>query len=156
MFNVVLVEPEIPQNTGNIGRLTAGCRAKLHLIHPLGFSLSDKHLRRAGLDYWPEVQLEDYDDWEAYEASLREPERMWLFTTKAAKIYTEIDFRAGDTLVFGSESKGLPSSLHERYPEQRRRIPIENPNIRSLNLANAVAVVLYEAMRQLRELNSSV
>ncbi|MCB0345673.1 MAG: tRNA (cytidine(34)-2'-O)-methyltransferase [Bdellovibrionales bacterium] len=150
MFNVVLVQPEIPQNTGNIGRLTAGCRAKLHLIHPLGFSLSDKHLRRAGLDYWPEVQLADYPDWKAFEGSDVDFSRMWLFSTKAERPYTEITFKPGDTLVFGAESKGLPQELHERYRDQRYRIPIENPNIRSLNLANAVAVVLYEALRQLR------
>lgn len=150
MFNVVLVHPEIPQNTGNIGRLTAGCRAKLHLIHPLGFSLDDRYLRRAGLDYWPEVSLQDYPDWEAFEATLAPESRLCLFTTKAERPYTEMAFEAGDILVFGGESSGLPTWLHERYSERRCRIPIENPKIRSLNLSNAVAVVLYEAMRQLR------
>ncbi len=149
-LNVVLVHPVIPQNTGSIARLTAATRVCLHLIHPLGFELSDRYLKRAGLDYWPEVLLETHQNWEEFlcRTKARE-ENIWLLTKKAPKAYHTARYSSGDFLVFGAETTGLPEELHQRYPAQRLRIPLDNPKIRSLNLANSVAVVLYEARRQL-------
>lgn len=147
-MNIVLVHPLIPQNTGNIGRLTAATETDLHLIQPLGFELSDRYLKRAGLDYWAEVRLFLHPTWEAF---LKEkmPERLWLFSTRASTPFTEVSYGPNDYLVFGNESEGLPAHLHQRYADFRLRIPFENRRIRSLNLANSVAVALYEVRRQL-------
>jgi tRNA (cytidine/uridine-2'-O-)-methyltransferase len=149
-LNVVLVHPLIPQNTGSIARLTASTNVDLHLIEPLGFELSDRYLKRAGLDYWPEVKLFTHARWECFlEATHARAEQLWLLTKKADRSYHRASFSSGDYLVFGSETTGIPLELHECYAAQCLRIPMDNPNVRSLNLANAVGIVLYEARRQL-------
>jgi tRNA (cytidine/uridine-2'-O-)-methyltransferase len=150
LFDVVLHEPEIPNNTGNIGRtcMATGCR--LHLIHPLGFETSEKACRRAGLDYWPRFLAEgrvcDHTHWEAF-LSTRTSSRLWYFTTKARRSYFEADLRPGDALVFGKETAGLPESLLAAHPEQCLVMPML-PQERSLNLATAVCAVVYEGLRQ--------
>ncbi len=146
MFHIVLVEPEIPQNTGNISRTCAATGAKLHLVRPLGFEITDKHLKRAGLDYWQFLDLEYHDSFAALEAEYPGAE-FFFASTKAAKAYTEVRYPEECFLVFGKETAGLPESLlAERY-DRTVRIPML-PRIRSLNLSNSVAVVLYEALRQ--------
>ena len=147
-MNIVLVHPLIPQNTGNIARLTAATETDLHLIEPLGFELSDRYLKRAGLDYWAEVRLFLHANWEAF-LEEKIPERLWLFSTRASTPFTEVNYGPDDFLVFGNESEGLPAHFHQRYADLRLRIPFENQRVRSLNLANSVAVALYEARRQL-------
>lgn len=147
MFHVFLYEPEIPPNTGNIIRLCANAGARLHLIHPLGFQLDDKKLRRAGLDYHEWAQVREHDSLESCIAETT-PARLFAFSTKARHTYAEASFRAGDALLFGPESRGLPASVMESVPSDRRlRIPMV-PGSRSLNLSNAVALVLFEAWRQ--------
>lgn len=149
-LRIVLVHPAIPQNTGNIARLTAATGAELHLIEPLGFQIDEKQVRRAGLDYWPEVDLRTHSDWESFLTTTEEPgRRLWFFSTKANRSYFQESFADGDYLVFGSETAGLDPSFHKRYQEQLLRIPMSNPKVRSLNLANATAAVLFEARRQL-------
>lgn len=147
MFNVVLVEPEIPPNTGNIGRLCLATGSTLHLIEPLGFSLEEKALRRAGLDYWERVNVVRWRDWAAFDAARDKAVGMWYLTTKSRKAYWECAFRDGDYLVFGRETRGLPESLLNAHPERCLTIPME-PETRSLNLATSVGIVLYEAVRQ--------
>jgi len=150
MLNVVLVEPEIPPNTGNVIRLCANSGARLHLVRPLGFDLSDKQLRRAGLDYHEFADVRVHDSFDRL-LETEQPERLRLFccTTHGARSYAEVNYSKGDWLVFGSESRGLDARLRERFDANRRlRIPMR-PGNRSLNLSNAVAVVLYEAWRQL-------
>ncbi len=147
-MDVVLVTPEIPQNTGSIGRLCVATGAGLHLVEPLGFSLDDKHVRRAGLDYWPHVALTRHGSWMAFERD-RPTGRLLFFTRHAARSYLDVGYRHDDVLVFGRESTGLPVSLREQYRDAMCAIPIDSPHVRSLNLATAVAVVLYEARRQL-------
>jgi tRNA (cytidine/uridine-2'-O-)-methyltransferase len=149
MFNVVLVAPEIPPNTGNVIRLCANTGARLHLVQPLGFDLSDKQLRRAGLDYHEYAELQVHADFEALLARENPPaERLYCCTTHGTVGYAEVAYRPGDWLVFGAESRGLPAELRERIAPQRRlRLPMR-PGNRSLNLSNAVAVVVYEAWRQ--------
>ncbi|HEX6988426.1 MAG TPA: tRNA (cytidine(34)-2'-O)-methyltransferase [Bacillota bacterium] len=147
-LHVVLVAPEIPPNAGNVARTCAALGAVLHLIRPLGFFMTDRHLRRAGLDYWRHVQYEIHDDWESFRQRLP-AERCLFFTPDAARRYDEAAYQAGVGLVFGSESSGLPPSiLAEAPPERRVRIPMR-PGIRSLNLATAVGVAVYEAARRL-------
>ncbi len=146
MLNIVLVEPEIPQNTGNIARTCAATRSRLHLIEPLGFDISERAVRRAGLDYWPMVEVETYPGLEAF-FQRTGAEDLWLTTTKAPRSYTEARFRDGCWLFFGKETAGLPQALRERYRERCLRIPMR-PDARSLNLANSVAIVTYEALRQ--------
>ena len=149
-MNIVLVEPKIPQNTGNIARLTAGSGSKLHLVEPLGFDLSDKYLKRAGLDYWEFVDFTIHSSWEKFLASKKPGvEQLWFFSTHSSKVYTEAEFKENDYLVFGSETGGLSEDFHRRYPERRLKIPMENPGVRSFNLANSVAIALFEAKRQL-------
>lgn len=149
-LNIVLVHPVIPQNTGNIGRLAGATRSILHLIEPLGFEITDAKVKRAGLDYWPEIDIRNHKSWEAFlEATGVEAEQLWLLTKFATNSYYKARFNDGDYLVFGAETTGLPRCIHERYENQRVRIPMDNPNIRSLNLANSVSIVLYEARRQL-------
>lgn len=145
-MNVVLVEPEIPPNTGSVARLCAGTGAALHLVEPLGFSLEDRYLRRAGLDYWPHVQLQRHADFEAYLSTAR-PQRMWLFHARAERSYVDVEFGPDDHLVFGCESKGLPGELLQRYCDAGVRLPILSA-VRSYNLANSVAIGLFEALRQ--------
>ena len=147
MLNIVLVEPEIPQNCGNIARTCAATRSRLHLIRPLGFDISEKAVNRAGLDYWPMVDLQVYDNLEHFFAVNPDPD-LWLATTKAPRTYTEATFRDGCFLMFGKETAGLPEPLRLDHYDRCIRIPMR-PDARSLNLANSVAVVTYEALRQL-------
>ena len=145
-MNIVLVEPEIPNNTGNISRTCAVTGSSLHLVRPLGFSTDDKHLKRAGLDYWQYLDLHYYDSFD--EVLQTYPNgRFFSATTKAKRFYTDISFQKDDFLVFGKETAGLPKAILEAYPEQIIRIPM-GKDIRSLNLANSVAIILYEALRQ--------
>lgn len=148
-MNVVLVEPEIPPNTGNIARLCLAAGARLHLIRPLGFSLDDRYLKRAGMDYWQHVDLQIWDSLEACRAAAL-PDAAWYFlTTKTSRIYHQTRFLPGDYLVFGRETKGLPESLLAANAEKCLTIPMR-PEARSLNLATSVGIVLYEALRQIR------
>ena len=145
-MNVVLVCPEIPQNTGNIARTCAATGAQLHLIEPLGFSLDDRYLKRAGLDYWHMMRYRRYPSWEAFEAA--HPGAVFHFaTTKAPRDYAGVCYGSDDFLVFGRETKGLPEELLAKHYDRCMRIPMRE-GARSLNLANSVAVVLYEALRQ--------
>jgi tRNA (cytidine/uridine-2'-O-)-methyltransferase len=147
MFHIVLYEPEIPPNTGNIIRLCANSGSKLHLIHPLGFELDDKRLRRAGLDYREWADVGEYSSLNAFLHQVS-PRRLYACSTKGGRSYAEVAFSPGDALLFGPESRGLPSQfLQELPPRQRIRIPMR-PQSRSLNLSNAVALILYEAWRQ--------
>ena len=148
-MHVALVEPEIPPNTGNIARLCAAVRVPLHIVGMPGFRLDDRAVRRAGLDYWPEVELHRHRDIEALGAALPAARFIYL-TTKAEKSYTDWSFQAGDCLVFGRETRGLPEDLLRANWERCLTIPILNPKVRSLNLATSVAIVLYEALRQMR------
>ena len=149
MLHIVLVEPEIPQNTGTIGRLCVCTDARLHLIRPLGFSLDESRIRRAGLDYWKYLDVHVYTDWEHFLEASR-PERLFMLSTKGAKSLYDIAFRDGDYLVFGKESAGLPAGLRRRYEDSLYRIPMPGTHRRSHNLANAVSIALYEALRQIR------
>jgi tRNA (cytidine/uridine-2'-O-)-methyltransferase len=146
MFNVVLVEPEIPPNTGNIGRLCLATRSTLHLVKPLGFSLDDRELQRAGLDYWPEVRLQLWDSFDALLRAQPAETRYFFLTTKSKRPYYEIRFQKDDFLVFGRETKGLPEDLLRANADNCITIPMHGT--RSLNLATAVAIVLFEAVRQ--------
>jgi len=146
VFNVVLVEPEIPPNTGNIGRLCLATRAALHLVRPFGFSLDDRQLRRAGLDYWDEVSLQLWDSFEALQSAQPPGTRYLFLTTKAQRPYHRVNFRDDDFLVFGRETKGLPVELLAANADNCITIPMHGT--RSLNLATAVAIVLFEAVRQ--------
>ena len=146
MLNIVLVEPEIPQNTGNIARTCAATRSCLHLVRPLGFDISERAVRRAGLDYWHMVDLRVYDSLDHFFAVNPRPD-LWLATTKAPRDYTQASFREGCWLMFGKETAGLPEDLRMRWYDRCVRIPMR-PDARSLNLANSVAVLTYEALRQ--------
>ena len=148
MLHVVLIEPEIPPNTGNIGRLCLATGAALHLVGPLGFSLDDRTLLRAGLDYWKDVDCRRWADFSSLQAAADPTARFFFFTTKTDRAYWDAAFRSGDYLVFGRESKGLPESLLRTHPEQCLTIP--QRGVRSLNLATAVGIALYEAVRQRR------
>ena len=146
MFNIVLVEPEIPQNAGNIARTCAATGSRLHMVRPFGFEISDKYLKRAGLDYWHLVDISYYDSFD----ELREKfpaSRFFYFTTKGRRRHSDETFRDGDFLVFGKETKGLPKELLLRHPGECLRIPMFS-EARSLNLSNSVAVAVYEALRQ--------
>ena len=149
MFHVVLVCPEIPPNTGNVIRLCANTGCELHLVKPLGFSLDDKHMKRAGLDYHEYVSVKVHDSFEAFiQTAQPDPKRLFAMTTKGSTPFAETVFRPGDWFVFGSESKGLPEDVRERFPTQQRiRLPMR-PNNRSLNLSNTVAITVFEAWRQ--------
>jgi tRNA (cytidine/uridine-2'-O-)-methyltransferase len=148
MFNVVLVEPEIPPNTGNVARLALATGSTLHLVKPLGFSTDDRQLRRAGMDYWKSVSIKIWDSFDQFEQSSQLCERRFFFSTKAQKPYWQIRFLSGDYLIFGRETKGLPESLLNRYAKYSFCIPMQT-EARSLNLATAVAIVLFEGVRQL-------
>ena len=147
MLNIVLVEPEIPMNTGNIARTCAATRSRLHLVKPLGFDISDRAVKRAGLDYWHMVDISVYEDTEDFFRKNPGAE-CWLATTKAKKRYTEASFTDGCYLLFGKETAGLPQDLRDRFPDNCIRLPMR-PDARSLNLANSVAVICYEALRQI-------
>jgi tRNA (cytidine/uridine-2'-O-)-methyltransferase len=149
MFHVALWEPEIPPNTGNIARLCAATGADLHLIGRLGFRLDDRSLRRAGLDYWSDVRLHRHASLQEFEAAFL-GKRLFCFSAHAATPYTAAAYQAGDGLLFGGESHGLPPGVVERYAERAFRIPMPTGKVRSLNLATAVGIVLYEALRQVR------
>jgi len=148
MLSVALVEPEIPPNTGNVARLCAANDVPLHIVGATGFRMDDRALRRAGLDYWPEVKLSRYPNLDALYQALSEARFVYL-TTKADRVYTDWAFQPHDCLVFGRETRGLPEELLRQNWNNCLRIPIRNPNVRSLNLATAVGIVLYEALRQL-------
>jgi tRNA (cytidine/uridine-2'-O-)-methyltransferase len=146
MFNVVLVEPEIPPNTGNIGRLCLATGSTLHLVKPLGFSLDDRQLKRAGLDYWDEADVQIWNSFTELQSAKPTNARYFFLTTKSQRGYYDVEFRKGDFLVFGKETKGLPEELLAQNSEHCLTIPIRGT--RSLNLATAVAIVLFEAVRQ--------
>lgn len=146
-FNIVLVEPEIPQNTGSIARLCGATDTTLHLVKPLGFSTDDKYLKRAGLDYWKFVAIQYWESTDHFLDSVHE-EKLHFFTTKVDRSYTDCVFTPGDYLIFGKETKGLPVSLLDWFSERCATIPMTNPNIRSLNLAMSASIILYEALRQ--------
>lgn len=147
-LHVVLVAPEIPPNTGSIARLCAATGTRLHLIRPLGFSLDDRYLKRAGLDYWPYADVHVYDHWQQFQ--LQYPATpLHFFSARATRSYLAGRYGRGDALVFGSETKGLPAALLAGHADDTYVIPIFNPHVRSLNLSNAVSVVVYEALRQL-------
>lgn len=148
MLHVVLVAPEIPPNTGSIARLCAATGTRLHLIRPLGFSLDDRYLKRAGLDYWPHVDVHVYDDWQHFRQQ-RRPSRLHLFSARATRSYLTAAFGRGDYLIFGCETKGLSPALLSAHRQETYVIPISNSHVRSLNLSNAVSIVVYEALRQL-------
>ena len=147
-MNVVLVEPEIPPNTGNVARLCAATKTTLHLIEPFGFELGDKQLKRAGMDYWRHVEWHRWANWTAFQQNLPSSGKLWLIESGGPKLYTEAKFGAGDYLVFGRETAGLPKNLLEKDRQQWLRIPMFNEEARSLNLSNCVALVLFEALRQ--------
>ena len=145
-LNIVLIEPEIPQNTGNIARTCAATGARLHLVGPMGFHITDKQVKRAGLDYWDKLDLTYYENLEDF-FRRNEGGRFYYLSKKASKRYTDVNFADGDFLVFGKETKGLPEHIIFNNPETALRIPMAS-GLRSLNLSNTVALVLYEALRQ--------
>ncbi|MGI6655437.1 MAG: tRNA (cytidine(34)-2'-O)-methyltransferase [Desulfobulbus sp.] len=148
-LHIVLVEPEIPPNTGSIARLCGATDSVLDLVHPLGFEVDDRHLKRAGLDYWPFVDIRHWDNLDLFLGD-QDENTLYFLTTKTQRPYTEAAFRPGDRLIFGKETKGLPEDLLALYSDRCLTIPMSNPHIRSLNLAMAAAIVLYEALRQCR------
>lgn len=148
-LHVVLVEPEIPPNTGNVARLCAATGCRLHLIEPLGFTISDAKLKRAGLDYWDSIRPEVHANFAAFEATVQPP-RMWLFTAGGSRSLFEVRFAAGDALVFGPETRGLPDNLLASHADCVAGIPIRIEHVRSLNLSTSVGIVVYEALRQLQ------
>jgi tRNA (cytidine/uridine-2'-O-)-methyltransferase len=148
MFNIVLIEPEIPHNTGAAGRLALATGSTLHLVEPLGFSLDAKQVRRTGLDYWQDVKLRVWPDFSALQSAAAEGARYWYLSTKATCSPWQAEFMPGDYLVFGKETKGLPEELIEQAGDAALRIPMVPGSTRSLNLATAIAIVLYEAARQ--------
>ena len=150
MFNVVLIEPEIPPNTGNIARLCLATESRLHLVKPLGFSVDDRRLRRAGMDYWHQVDVQYWKSIAEFETATQPPVRRFLLTTKSERRYWDAKFREGDYLVFGRETRGLPEYFLLAHADNCLTIPMA-PEARSLNLATAVAVVLFEGVRQLHQ-----
>jgi tRNA (cytidine/uridine-2'-O-)-methyltransferase len=147
MFHIVLIEPEIPQNTGNIARLCVAAGARLHLVGPLGFSIDEKAVRRAGMDYWERLDLRTWSSWEELRAANPEG-RFYFLSSKVERSYWDAAFQDGDFLVFGRETKGLPSSLLAEHPDRTLTIPMTD-GTRSINLATSVGIVLYEAIRQI-------
>jgi len=147
-MHIVLVEPEIPPNTGNVARLCAATQTALHLIEPFGFKLDDAQLKRAGMDYWQQVQWHRWPDWRAFQNQLPVGARLWFVESNGPRLYTEAGFGRDDYLVFGRETAGVPKMLLEENRPRWLRIPMFNPKARSLNLSNCVALVLFEALRQ--------
>jgi tRNA (cytidine/uridine-2'-O-)-methyltransferase len=149
MLHIVLHQPQIPPNTGNVGRMCAITRCRLHLIHPLGFEITDRNLRRAGMDYWKSLDVHHHPDWEAFKASPARPRRLWLLTTRGARSFWDVRYEDGDGLVFGNESDGAPDWLHAEIGDAFRIvIPHANAGLRSLNLSSAAGIACYEALRQ--------
>jgi tRNA (cytidine/uridine-2'-O-)-methyltransferase len=148
MFNIVMVHPEIPHNTGAAGRLALATGARLHLVKPLGFSIDDKTVKRAGLDYWNDVDLVIWESWEEFYQSVPDKKRMFLLTTKATKAHWEESFQKDDYLLFGRETRGLAEELIDQHRDTAIKIPMVEGSTRSLNLATAVSIVLYEGVRQ--------
>lgn len=148
-MNVVLLEPEIAPNTGNIARLCAATGSDLHLIEPLGFRLDDRELKRAGMDYWRQVTWKSWPNWSVFVSQLPEQARWWWIESGGSRQYSDVSYAENDYLVFGRESAGLPRLLLDSKPEAWLSIPMRNSEARSLNLSNCVAIVLYEALRQL-------
>lgn len=151
MLNIVLIEPEIPQNTGNIARTCAVIGARLHLVKPLGFDISDKYVKRAGLDYWDKLEIITYEDLNEFKEKVA-GKNIFLLTTKGEKVYTDVEYNDEDYFIFGPESRGIPESYILEEFDHAIRIPMGN-NLRSLNLSNSVAIVAYEALRQLNFIN---
>ena len=149
-MNIVLFEPDIPWNTGNIGRTCVATGSTLHLVGRLGFSLEDKEVRRSGLDYWDKLKWVHHADWEAFVETLTQDTPLFLFSKWAEKDYWQATFQPESYLVFGCETNGLPEKIRQRYAEQLYRIPMEESGVRSLNLSTAVSIALYEALRQQR------
>ncbi len=147
-MHIVLLEPEIPPNTGNVARLCAATKSSLHLIEPFGFKLDNAQLKRAGMDYWQHVEWRRWPSWAAFLQEVPEGARLWLVESNGPQLYTEARFAPDDYLVFGRETAGLPKKLLEAAPNRWLRIPMFNPKARSLNLSNCVALVLFEALRQ--------
>jgi tRNA (cytidine/uridine-2'-O-)-methyltransferase len=147
-MNLVLVEPEIPPNTGNVARLCAATRTTLHLVEPFGFKLDDAQLKRAGMDYWQQVRWQRWAGWAAFAGQLPADARLWFIESAGPRRYDEVTFGPDDYLVFGRETAGLPRQLVEAHRERWLRIPMFNPESRSLNLSNCAALVLFEALRQ--------
>ncbi|MGB9602266.1 MAG: tRNA (cytidine(34)-2'-O)-methyltransferase [Limisphaerales bacterium] len=147
-MNIVLVEPEIPPNTGNIARLCAATNSILHLIEPLGFKLNQRELKRAAMDYWQHLVWKRWENWNVFFNSLPKNSRLWFIESGGERLYTEVEFKCGDYLVFGRESAGLPPELLKQNRQSWLRIPMFNKFTRSINLSNSVAIVLYEALRQ--------
>jgi tRNA (cytidine/uridine-2'-O-)-methyltransferase len=147
-MHVVLVEPEIPPNTGNVARLCAATRTTLHLIEPFGFKLDDTQLKRAGMDYWQHVAWRRWKNWSEFKAQIEPAARLWFIESGGARHYGEVEYHSNDYLVFGRETAGLPKALLEENRGQWLRIPMFNQEARSLNLSNCVALVLYEALRR--------
>jgi len=151
VLHLVLFQPDIPQNTGNVGRLCAVTGCRLHLIHPLGFQITDRHLKRSGMDYWRALDVQHHADWDAFTQSPLGPARLWLFTTQATRSFWDVSFQDGDGLIFGRETSGCPPWLHDFAGEARRiTVPRYNTLMRSLNLATCAGIATYEALRQLR------
>ena len=147
-MHVVLVEPEIPPNTGNVARLCAATGTTLHLIEPLGFRMDDAQLKRAGMDYWEQVTWHRWPNWTEFEKSLPSGASLWVIESNSSRLYTEVNYSPNDYLVFGRETAGLPKELVMKYKNNWVSIPMLNPESRSLNLSNCVAIVLFEALRQ--------
>ena len=147
-LNIVLYQPEIPQNTGNIGRTCVLTNSTLHLIRPLGFEISDKQLKRSGMDYWPQLDYVVYDSFQDFYEK-NKGKRIFLSTTKAGKYYDEVEYKEGDFVMFGRESSGVPSEIHQLFEDTSIKIPMLETSDRSLNLSNSVAIVAYEALRQI-------
>jgi tRNA (cytidine/uridine-2'-O-)-methyltransferase len=147
-MHIVLVEPEIPPNTGNVARLCAATRTTLHLVEPFGFRLDDAQLRRAGMDYWRHVDCRRWPDWRTFYGALPSGARLWFIETGGPLRYTDVRYEPGDYLVFGRETAGLPRAILEAHRDRWVRIPLFHPQARSLNLSNCVALVLFEALRQ--------
>lgn len=149
-LHIILLEPQIPQNTGNIGRMCAFADCRLHLIQPLGFELSDRYLKRSGMDYWNSIDLHIHENWAAFRSHPDTPERIWLMTTHGSRSLWDCGFQSGDGLLFGNEGSGCPDSIHQEFGGDRRiRIPAFNPSpLRSLNLSTAAGIATYEALRQ--------
>ena len=152
-IHVALIEPEIPPNTGNIARLCAATGSPLHLVGKLGFDISDRAVKRAGLDYWDSVEMVRHKTFEEFQQALR-PARFFYFSTKADRAYTDVRYKPGDVLVFGGETRGLPQVILESNKDRLLGIPIRADHVRSLNLATAVGIVLYEALRQMVKISA--
>ncbi|MEM7673910.1 MAG: tRNA (cytidine(34)-2'-O)-methyltransferase [Verrucomicrobiota bacterium] len=150
MIHIILYQPEIPQNTGNIGRMCAITRSRLHLIHPLGFEITDKQLKRSGMDYWERLDVYHHEDWAAFEKSSTRPQNdIYLFSTHAQTPHWDIAYQDECGLLFGNEGSGVPPAIHEQFKHRRIKIPQWDASLRSLNLATSAGIATYEALRQI-------